>query len=151
MSRGLGTAQRAILAALREDDDYALSVTELAGKLGRSQRQVRAAVRALEARKLVVITRDHIGWRGAGEYGRLRRSYGSADGDLPRVKVRAGEPWPIPSRRPGEFVASKDVEFVRAGMPTFGLLVWLSEDRERWEAELADFREQFRKRLGLPA
>jgi hypothetical protein len=34
--------------------------------------------------------------------------------------VRAGEPWPFPAG----YVARRDVEFYRVGMPTPGLLVW---------------------------
>ena len=133
MSRGPGTAQRAILAALADAEGDYMTVPELAQATGRSDRQVRTAVRSLEGRALVVITREYTGWRGAGEYGRLVAlpHFNPDQPELePVLTVREGEPWP---GRPG-WKAARDVEFGRAGMPTYGLLVFLPERHEAREA-----------------
>jgi hypothetical protein len=128
MSRGLGTAQRGILGALADAVRDYMTVPELAQATGRSERQVRAAVRALEGRALVVVTRGCTGWRGTGEYGRLvELPHFSLE---PVLTVREGERHPD---RPA-WVAARDVEFGRAGMPTYGLLVWLPERHEASEA-----------------
>jgi hypothetical protein len=140
VSRGLGTAQRDILGALADAARDYMTVPELAQVTGRSERQVRAAVRALEGRALVVITRGCTGWRGAGVYGRLVElpHFNPDQPELePVLTVRAGERHPA---RPA-WVAARDVEFGRAGMPTYGLLVWLPERHEArhraWAAEFA--------------
>jgi MarR family len=127
VSRGLGRAQRDILAALADSTDNCMTVPELARAISRSERQVRAAVRALEARGLVVITRGS-GWRGAGDHGRLVAPWHRRD--LPALTAREGEPGP---GKPG-YVAARDVEFVRQGMPSYVLLVWLPERREASQA-----------------
>jgi hypothetical protein len=133
MSRGPGTAQRAILAALADAVRDYMTVPELAQATGRGERQVRAAVRALEGRALVVITREYTGWRGTGEYGRLVAlpHWNPDQPELePVLTVHAGERHP---GRPG-WVAARDVQFGRAGMPTYGLLVFLPERHEAREA-----------------
>ncbi len=133
MSRGLGTAQLGILGALADAARDYMTVPELAQATGRSERQVRAAVRALEGRALVVITRGCTGWRGTGEYGRLvELPHFSLE---PVLTVREGERHPD---RPG-WVAARDVEFGRLGMPTYGLLVALPERHEASEARLNAF------------
>lgn len=62
MSRGLGTTQRAILAALHATEDNWLSIADLAEQIDRSDRQVRTAVRALEHRGHVAVTRECVSW-----------------------------------------------------------------------------------------
>jgi hypothetical protein len=119
-----------------------MTVPELAQATGRGERQVRAAVRALEGRALVVITREYTGWRGAGEYGRLVAlpHYNPDQPELePVLTVHAGERWPY--TRWG--VATRDVQFGRAGMPTYGLLVFLPERHEAREARFAAWVARF--------
>ena len=68
MSRGIGVLQREILAELAhdheryEEDERGLWMTELREFLGgyTDIRQLRRAVRALESRGLVVITKHHM-------------------------------------------------------------------------------------------
>jgi hypothetical protein len=122
MSRGLGAAQRAILQALRDDEEYALTTPELAGRLRRSQRQIRRAVHALEARGLVIITSGFTRWRGAGEYGHKvkRRDF---HGDVPATRTIS---------RPGWHGTQLERDWVRAGMPTYGLWVWLPERHQQF-------------------
>ena len=48
-----------------------MSVMELAGALGLRDNQVRRAVRALEARELVMVIKLGGSWSGIGEYGPL--------------------------------------------------------------------------------
>jgi hypothetical protein len=135
MGHGLGTTQRMILELL--DPREGLTVAELAARSDRSPRQIRAAVMALEGRGLVTTDLRQIGWTGAGEYGPLaaRDSVGyagwykpGADNypDLPTaLTVKAGDHWP--ASKPGfPRVAKRDTEFVRLGMPTYGLRVWLA-------------------------
>lgn len=139
MSRGIGKTQQRILDELAGIEippwrlipdrwNYGLTVVELSTRLGVSDRQVRRAVRALEDRALVVITRESV-WRGEGEYGPLVRrdswlnSYGP---EVPTARiVGKGEPWPWQEG----YVAARDVELVHAGMPTPALLVWSPENR----------------------
>src|SRR5260370_2600282 len=91
MSRGLGQAQRTILATLADDADYALTTANLAERLGRSQRQIRTAVDALERRGLVVVTRGHVALNGERKYGKVTRQLKETPGS---VLVRKVEPWP---------------------------------------------------------
>ena len=75
MSTGIGRTQRRILDELAKSDGR-LTVIELATALGLRDNQIRRAVHALADRELVVLTREHAGWKGVGEYGPLRdRSY----------------------------------------------------------------------------
>ena len=129
MSRGLGAAQRAILQALRDDEEYALTTAELAGRLRRSQRQIRRAVHALETRGLVIITSGFTRWRGAGEYGREveRRGFHR---DVPATRT---------IRRPGWDGTQLERDWVLAGMPTYGLWVWLPERHQQFAMILARF------------
>jgi DNA-binding IclR family transcriptional regulator len=140
MGHGLGTTQKAILAALADTEYDALTIGELAARLDRSPRQVRTAVAALEGRKLVVVTKEHLYWRGKGEYGHLVKR---RDEDAPvTMAVKAGERWPlnhtgsygIPSSGmdPWTWTALRDTEFTRNGVPTYGLLVWLPANREKF-------------------
>jgi hypothetical protein len=133
MGHGLGPAQRAMLEELRIEPKYGLTVLDLAGRLKLSERRARAVARSLEARGLVVIAMRQTGWRGEGEYGRLRqRSY--QETDLPTAMVvKAGETFP--RRRAYKrdvdmetWLAKHDIEFVRNGMPTAGLYVWLPRE-----------------------
>jgi hypothetical protein len=138
MSRGIGKTQQRILDELASIEppkrDWllivggSLTVMELAERLGIPDRQVRRAVRALEDRGLVVITRG-ISYHGIGEYGPLVRRkwmFSIDTKDLPTAKVlKAGEPWPW---RPG-YVASRDTELVHIGIPSPALEVWLPENR----------------------
>jgi hypothetical protein len=71
VSRGIGKTQHAILDLLAGQHDWpALPVMEVARRLDRSDRQIRCAVRALEARGLVDVGKDS-DWHGEGEYGLL--------------------------------------------------------------------------------
>ena len=132
MSRGIGKTQQAILDALAADDDPCLTVAELAERVTVSERQIRRAVRSLEDRRLVVITKRSTGQRGVGEYGRLvprqtlRYNYGLEVSTA--TVVKKGDPWPWLKG----YVAARDLELVHAGMPTNPvLLVWLPD---KWTA-----------------
>jgi hypothetical protein len=111
MSKGIGKTQRAILDTLaNEHEAPALTVIGLAERIGVSDSQIRRAVRALEGRKLVCITRGHA-WHGVGEYGPLvEREHSDLSNDVPTAEVVDG------------------VEFVRCGMPTVALEVWLPDN-----------------------
>jgi hypothetical protein len=130
MSRGIGKTQQAILNELADTTEYlALTVTNLAGKLGLPMNQTRRAARALEQRELVIITKECTDWKGQGEYGRLVPKKWSFDNDKPTaVTVHKGDPIP---HQPG-WVAVRDIEYYHAGTPTVGLLVWLPENRIAW-------------------
>jgi hypothetical protein len=155
-----------LLAA--EDDQRALKVADLAGRCERSPRQIRTALAALEGRGLVVLARGYLGWGGAGEYGPLRLraggyEYGSWD-DRPRglrtdlpvaLTAKKGEPAPVGNRSHKAFdpawIMLKDCEFVRTGMPTYGLWVSLpltAEEAERREARYAESVARARAMLG---
>ena len=56
MQRSLGPSRQAVLGALSDSRRACLTVAELADLLGCSERQTRTAVRALQARGLVVTT-----------------------------------------------------------------------------------------------
>jgi hypothetical protein len=135
-----------LLAA--EEEQRSLTVADLAERCGRSPRQIRTAVTALEHRGLVVLTRGHLGWRGAGEYGPLASRNSWRAGSHPELPtalaVKEGDPWP----RSRWSVAIRDVEFVRVGMPTYGLHVWLTEAHERREACYAESVARARAMLG---
>jgi len=124
MGHGLGPAQRAVLAVLADTEDVHpwLSVRELAAALKLSERRTRALVASLEARELVTVIRSAVGWRGAGEYGRLV-GRGAYDNRPVVLTLSKGD-------RDG-------VEFVRQGMPVYGLHVWLSVRYAAWEARIA--------------
>ena len=64
--------------------------------------------------------------------------------------VREGERWPIPDDE-GDYrrVASREVEFIRNGMPTgVSLFVWLPDRREKWVERRAERGRQIRAALG---
>lgn len=106
--------------------------------IDRSERQVRAAVRVLEARGLVVVEHGHTGWRGRGEYGRLvpRRSGVRAwRGDEERLTVTM--PEGSPTLYSTRWVHTRDVEYLRQGVPSSGLRVWLTERHREHEERLA--------------
>jgi hypothetical protein len=63
MGRGIGKTQQAILDALAEQPRGAISAVGLAEHLGISGPQVRRAIRALETRELVAVSREHLGWK----------------------------------------------------------------------------------------
>jgi hypothetical protein len=145
MGHGLGPTQRAILAALDTSEDVCMTVPELATELQRSQRQIRTAVHALETRGLVIVKRGHTGWRGRGEYGRLSQRWRERDASLPTaLTVKAGERWPGSQW----YRARRDTEFVRNGMPTYGLLVWSLAKHAEKEARYAELVAKARKLLG---
>ncbi|MBW4780490.1 winged helix-turn-helix domain-containing protein [Rhodococcus fascians] len=138
MSRGLGTAQRRILAELDKDRFGRGTAPELAQALGMNDRQVRTALRSLERRGLVVITvesppagfsrtTDTRAHKGVGKYGPLRQKFGYKwESEIPTVIVREGEPWP---QKPG-YVAARDAEFYHEGMPVGRvMLVQLAESK----------------------
>lgn len=125
MGRGPGTAQRAILDALAASVEPWLTIPDLAEATGRSPRQVRTAVHALEARGLVAITTGETGWRGRGDYGHWRHA-GPSERDDPRtVTVQPGSRTPAGWTLRENFPAP--VTFIRGGVPVSGLLVWLPE------------------------
>ena len=108
MSRGIGKTQRAILDALANEHEFpTLTVMELAERIGVSDRQTRRAVRSLEDRALVCVSRGHT-WHGTGEYGPLieRERAGLAD-DIPTAQTVDG------------------TEYIYCGMPAVALDVWL--------------------------
>ena len=123
VSRGLGTTQRAILALLAEHG--CATVEELATAVKRSPQQVRTAVAALERREqVVVLHRQHVGWKGRGEYGRLVRKHWRDDDAVPtELVVEKGQPWPF---REGYF-ARERIELCREGVPVVGLLIWSAD------------------------
>jgi len=127
-----------LAARLEADGCWALTITDLATPLKLTERRARVVARSLEARGLVIITNEHIDWRGQGEYGNLEKKH--RDDTAPTaLLVKKGERWP--RRRafrdevdPETWTALKDTEFIRAGVPTSGLLIWLPEGRRRWRA-----------------
>lgn len=105
MGQGLGARQRAMLAAL--EPVGALTIAELTETLGlASFRWTREIARTLEARGLVVITKEVTSWKGVGEFGHLvsRRKieryqppgyFNWIDLDtVPVISVKKGEPRP---------------------------------------------------------
>lgn len=132
MGQGLGKAQHSILDVLGAADDYALTVPDIAERIDRSERQVRAAVRALESRSLVVVTKGYTGWNGRGEFGpyisyvefdRKDKEFTPPPGieNLRRVEYDG------PTGRIAEYRG-----WIRRGMPAHGLWVWLPENRDEW-------------------
>src|ERR1700733_15920571 len=72
MSTGIGRTQRRLLDELAAEQELlALTVIELSERLGVSARQIRRAVHSLAQRELVVLTKEHGGWKGQGQYGRM--------------------------------------------------------------------------------
>jgi hypothetical protein len=69
MGQGLGPAQKAMLAAL--EDPGELAISELADMLGLSMRRARTVAHSLADRNLAVLTKEALGWKGVGEYGIL--------------------------------------------------------------------------------
>ncbi len=155
-----------ILAALAEEQEHrAQTVADLAQRIGCSDRQSRRAVRSLEERELVAITRESLGWKGSGEDGRLlrKRPYWPTK-DMPTVAaVRKGEPIPdwVREQVVGYVgsVAWEDCEFTYRGMPTHGLLVWLRDERivyleeirQRWgDLNWPPDREEYGRLTGNP-
>ncbi len=135
MGRGLGTTQRMILDHL--DPREGRTVADLAERCERSPRQVRTAVTALEHRGLAVTELRQIGWSGEGRYGPLASRtrlghFGYIPGrdsypDLPTaLTVKAGEL--LPRTRNGLGRLNIDTEWVRIGMPVYGLWVWAAQD-----------------------
>jgi hypothetical protein len=57
VSRGIGVAQREILDYLSGDREPACTVVSLAYELDRDERQIRRAIRSLERRGLVAVTK----------------------------------------------------------------------------------------------
>lgn len=112
MGRGLGKAQLSILAALGYRREP-MTTAALAEWSGRSARQVRTAVDALERRGLVVVTREFIGMKGRGEYGPM--TMWTRDDDDPDKIVRDWD--------------GRSYERIRQGTPTYGRLVWSPDVR----------------------
>jgi hypothetical protein len=125
MSRGIGKIQQAILDVLADEEYGCTDLVTLAARFEISGPQARRAVRSLESRGLVAVSRETIGWKGVGKYGPL----GVKDEDtqhFPTVhtlKENDDLPW-----REG-FVAAHDFETFHRGMPVFGLRVWLPKAR----------------------
>jgi Helix-turn-helix domain len=133
MGSGIGKTQQRILDALARDSSHrtlvhdsdgqlcagelerdGMTVKALAELVGVSDRQVRTAVRALERRGLVAITKENVGRSGRGEYGPLVSTWWARNADLlaSGTAVRLGE--------------NGDV-LTYGGMPRAGLLVRLRD------------------------
>ena len=138
MSTGIGKTQQRILSELESvaGQYNALTVMELSERLGCSDRQIRKAVHSLAERDLVVLTKEHGGWKGRGEYGLVKSRRWLSDSDVPTAfVVKEGEPWP---GNP-DYVAKRDIEFIRNGMPTgASLFVWLPENRAKRLESMAE-------------
>ena len=123
-----------------------LRVREIDDDEGHRLVRIIRRARSLEQRGLVIITKEHTGWRGTGEYGHLiERPHG--DTTTPAaLSVKAGERWPKRSAMAVDvddhWRAKRDTEFIRSGVPTAGLLVWLPENRRRWSAREAAMEGQ---------
>ena len=138
VGRGLGLLQRAILTTLEETtgegaEVWALTVAQLVERTGRSARQVRHALDALESRGLVVVSRHEcIGT--TPNVGRWQVEDESPWQTVPEgseiVVIHSGERYPDGYASHRE-TASRDVRMYRAGMPKVGSLVALPE---RWVA-----------------
>jgi hypothetical protein len=138
VGRGLGLLQRAILTTLEETTGegaelWALTVAQLAERTGRSARQVRHALDALESRGLVVVSR-HECISTTPNVGRWQVEDESPWQTVPEgseiVVIHSGERYPDGYTSHRE-TASRDVRMYRAGMPKVGSLVALPE---RWVA-----------------
>jgi hypothetical protein len=117
-----------VLAVLEASDHPCLTVPGLAQATGLSGRRVRAVVGTLERHSLVYVERGCIGWRSAGQYGKLvNRRDDHAD-------VPPAETYQL-RHEYGGHVYEGDVGLVRTGMPVYGLWVWLPARREQWEAD----------------
>jgi len=107
------------------------------------------AVRSLEDRGLVVITKEHVGWKGAGEYGRLTWKWDMVDdpdgeytryeGSYRGVPQEGDKIGGGPDHGDGtHWILGTPVKYSRKwytepnGMPTVGLLVWLPDRRAAW-------------------
>ena len=118
-----------------------MTTPELAERVSLTPRRVRHLCDALEARGLVVITREHVGWKGYGTAGRWFRveSWQELPEDAERVEVRAGEVWPWhegrftvdPAQRPSPYRVGQDLTYARRGTPVYGRIVWLPEQHAR--------------------
>jgi hypothetical protein len=158
MGTGIGKTQRRILDALAASQYRALTVGDLADDVDASGRQVRAAVRALERRGLVVITKEHIGWSGGGEYGKRNPAWQFVEHPLgDRVRRRDN---PVGRMRLTRMVADPDdPRWVRGfykpvgqrepqGMPRAGLLVWLPQQRLAWLERRIETAQQISRAFG---
>lgn len=91
----------------------------------------------------MVLTKEHGGWKGQGEYGKLVSRRWSSDNDVPTAfTVKKGEPWPLPDIE-GDYhhgwTATRDVEFIRNGMPTgASLFVSLPQNRAKYLKRMAE-------------
>jgi hypothetical protein len=140
------------LELLRESEYLAMTTAELAEATGRSPRQIRTAVHALEARGEVVLTHEHLGWAGRGEYGRMvdydNLYFDDRKAGLEPTKIiKKGEDFKY--RDSGRWLeALRDLELIWSGMPIHGLLVWLPDKRADWERREAERRGKIRSQLG---
>jgi hypothetical protein len=162
MGTGLGKTQKEILRILAEGAPKcpAQTIGELADDpswLGATHRQLRTAVRALERRGLVVVTKEYIGWSGEGRYGARFPRWELVEhprGDM--VRCRDGGPLHHVQK-----VANPDdtTTWVRGfykpvgrrepqGMPRAGLLVWLPEERAAWLERDIELTVALARRLG---
>ena len=160
MGQGLGPAQRGMLDELARTDEWlALEIKELAAALKLTERRACTVARSLEARGLVVITKEHLGWRGEGEYGHLTKRAYAVNKDAPTaLLVKKGEHWPFRRGLTAKgwdvdaetWTAQKDTEFVKAGVPTSGLLVWLPENRRKYVARKIENLDAVGAMFGQP-
>ncbi|NYI78736.1 hypothetical protein [Nocardioides panzhihuensis] len=129
MGRGLGPTQRALLEYLDEAETREappgrvapafVTVAELSEVVGRSNRQVLTAIRALEARDLVKVGRGELRGEPTGRLATRRPIRGGLVGTSEPVVIRKGEPWPY---KPG-YVAAEDVTMYHAWRAVHGLVV----------------------------
>jgi hypothetical protein len=171
MGRGLGEAQRAMLAALEAQDNgyMALTIAELAETLKVTPRRCREVAYTLRDRGLVIVSLEQIGGKGWNEYGLVEYNSSLHEG-LDIITVKKGEPVPGRTRHRSRWQhlaemvkqypdnesykralaeakvvrARRDMQFVREGMPNVGLLVWRPE---QWQRYLTRWGPVTRKRL----
>jgi DNA-binding transcriptional ArsR family regulator len=109
-----------------EPERDGMTVTTLAELVGVSVRQIRTAVRALERRGLVSISKECVGRSGRGEYGPMVNTRWARNADLPVARTEIKR---IEEHDPQRWMTLKRyrVEFGHAGMPRAGLLVRLRD------------------------
>ena len=168
MSTDIGKTQRRILDELAATNELALTVTELAGRMGVSDRQVRGAVHALADRGLVVLTKENHGRRGTGENGPRPWQHRLIDDPNGSHTRYEGSHWGIP--QPGDKLGARPkrddgmswilgtpircrVKWYRGepvGMPADAVLfVWLPENRATFERRDPEITAAIRAALGL--
>jgi hypothetical protein len=114
---------------------------------------IRTAVHALAERGLVILTKEHLGWAGRGEYGRMVRYdnlYFSdrKDGREPTKIIPEGERFKFPGPWTWSRTAPKGgLKLILSGMPTHGLVVWLPDRKADRDKRVAERTAEIRKLL----